>query len=324
MADFRKQNESGLKKILGRQSPPQWGAGYEPAIKATREEAPSLSRFAEIWSTKLGRYIHCLSTNEEHVLYVILYNPQVFEIQEQRMLPMLPAPHPLAGHPLAANLELKPLPGTVQVAEDLGALDYHPTLTARADQGTEVIPAPWVGDFLIFLQDADQGPYCVNLTIKQSLRDFEVPRVGVTASTDLKRAALRERARHQVEQKMYEQAGIRTVRIAGERLNMVVISNLMQIYGWCKRSHNLSLTEVDVVVDYFNRSLQAEISAAAATYYICRELGFSIVGIKTVMYQAIWARKIRIDLFQTFFFDRPMVPEHKDVLADHAEWFRRV
>ena len=323
MAAFNRLTEARLRKILSRQNPPKWGSKYEPSIKATREEAPSVSRFTEIWSDLLGRYISVLSTHEEHVLHIVLYCDRLFELQEQRMLPTLPAPHPLTGHPLAAGLQLDYLLGTVNLAEEIGVIEYHPTVLVKTTVGKEAIPYPWIGDFLLFLRD-NHGPYCVNLTVKQSESDFVIPRVGITASSDLKQAAVKERFRHQVEKRLYETVGIPTFQVAGDKLNMVMVSNLMQIYGWCKRQHSFNDSQLEVVIDYFRRGVTAELSAAQVTYYLCKEYSYTPHDVKTAMYQAIWKRKIRIDLYQTFFFEQPMVPEHRDVLMEHASWFRRV
>ena len=57
-----------LYEILRRQDPPQWGKQYDPAIRATREEAPSRSRPAQVWSERLERYCHTLSLVEQKVL----------------------------------------------------------------------------------------------------------------------------------------------------------------------------------------------------------------------------------------------------------------
>ena len=44
---------------------------------------------------------------------------------------------------------------------------------------------------------------------------------------------------------------------------------------------------------------------------------------KIEMYQSIWQRQLRIDLFQYFFFDHALIPESRDVLDLYGEWFKR-
>src|SRR6202012_4461115 len=62
-----------FKEILRRQNPPVFGQHYEPSIKATREEAPSDSRPAFVWSERLQRDISTLSKPERAVLCIVLY-----------------------------------------------------------------------------------------------------------------------------------------------------------------------------------------------------------------------------------------------------------
>ena len=128
MGTIRRLTEARLRAILSRQDPPAFGRHYQPSIYAVREEAPETSRFASVWSALVGREISTLSRPEKWALYVVLYCPWLFDIQEQRMLPYLPAPHPLTGHPLAAGMTLPSFRGTLVVAEELGALDMHPVL----------------------------------------------------------------------------------------------------------------------------------------------------------------------------------------------------
>lgn len=126
-----------LKEILRRQDPPQWGKQYDPAIRATREEAPSRSRPAQVWSERLDRYCHTLSLVEQKVLLLALFNPQLFELQEQRMLATETRPHPLAGHSLATGLELPGLRGTIDVCERLDMIDRLPWIFIDHPDGTD-------------------------------------------------------------------------------------------------------------------------------------------------------------------------------------------
>lgn len=102
MGEPRKMTAARLAEILRRQREPQFGRGYDPSIRATREEAPAGSRLAKVWSPQIERVVHTISLPEKHTLALLLYCPSLFEMQEQRMLPFIPAPHPLHGHPSAS------------------------------------------------------------------------------------------------------------------------------------------------------------------------------------------------------------------------------
>lgn len=137
-----------LQEVLRRQDPPKWGADYDPGIRATREEAPSGSRYLQLWSERLQRYVHALSRVESPAVMLALMNPALFELHEQRMLSMEPRPHPLASHPMAVGLNLPPLKGTIMVAERLDLFSHHQWFRHREPQTNEeaVLPAPFFGD----------------------------------------------------------------------------------------------------------------------------------------------------------------------------------
>lgn len=326
MGTTHKLYEARLRTILNRQQPAAFGADYLPSIRAVREEAPPKSRFQEVWFHVHDRYVSTLSVPERMVLHIILYCPLLFDLHEQWMLPFLPAPHPLAAHPLGSGLGLRDFRGTVAVAESLGVLSLHPTVTRMPkdgeDKSTEEVPYPWIGDFLLFLQDAN-GPYCNNLTVKENEDAFEVPQVGVKPSTDMVRAAARERARHQVEAVLTSEVGIPTIPVAANKLNRVVVANLEQIYGWCKRRTTFDSDARESIIDAFREGVIAQVPAMEVIHHLAATHGYPPADVKTVMYQGIWKRQIRIDLHQIFFTDHPLLPERTDILGEYSHWFKR-
>ncbi len=316
--------EKRLREILRRQDPPSWGSNYVPAIKPSREEAPAKSSPAAVWSELLGRYVSTLSEPERSVLALILHCPKVFELQEQRMLPYLPSPHPLASHPLSAGMVLPSFRGTLQIAAERDVLHFHPILRAKAhNNGTQPgdIPTPWIGDFLVFLLDAE-GPYCVNLSVKSTRAAFRRPQIGITPATNMKRAEEREVARHMVEEVLYCEVGIPTRFIAADELDPIVIANLRQLLLWQKRKTSLTTDQRVQIVAAFQNGMAMGRSALEVLHNIPVSR-YPMYDAKIAMYQAIWHRKIRIDLFQYFFVDHPLVPEVRDVLNVIGHWFRR-
>lgn len=133
MGHPRRMTPARFDQILERQYPARYGKHYIPSILATRTEAPSGSRPAMVWFDRIGRYVHTLSTPERAVLSIITYCPNVIDVLEQRMLPYLPAEHPLSSHHLAAGLVLPRFRGTLAIADELGVLDVHPTIHRDAD-----------------------------------------------------------------------------------------------------------------------------------------------------------------------------------------------
>jgi hypothetical protein len=309
-----------LNEILRRQRAPAFGLAYEPGIKATREEAPSGSRPATVWSERLGRDVHTLSGSERAVLAIILYCPWLFELQEQRMLPFIPAPHPLHGHPLATGLELKQFRGTLIVASELHHYALHPFVKVSKD---EEVPGCWIGDFLLFLNDAN-GPFCVNISVKSKRTEFTVPEVGVTIRTDMKRAAAKEKARHEVERYLYADVEIPTIEVASEELPSILVDNLLGLLLWQKRRPSLTPDQIQVAADAFNDGLERRASALEVISATELSHGINAYEQRIVLMQGIFSRRIRVDLFESHFFvDRPMQPEMQNVLEVFGHWFRR-
>ncbi|WP_324779778.1 PDDEXK family nuclease [Thiobacillus sedimenti] len=255
---------------------------------------------------------------------ILLYCPWLWELQEQRMLPFLPSPHPMASHRRAIGMALPAMSGTLAVADRLGYLPCHPFLTIRKNKGqpAEDVPAPWIGDFLAYLED-DGGPYCVNINVKATRQGFSEPTVNVSPKTNMKRAEKKAIARQEVERVLYDEAGIPTHEVAGNELNEIVVANLQQIIVYQRRKTPFSSAERLEIIG----ELQQGMKAGKAAFEVLKAMTGSdqqrFYHAKTVMYQAIWQRQLRIDLFQHFFIDYALIPESRDVLDEYGAWFRR-
>lgn len=313
-----------VAEILRRQRAPVFGKGYEPSIKACREEAPSSSRFATVWSSLLGRDIHTLSRPERAVLGILLYCPSsLFELQEQRMLPFVPAAHPLEGHPFAEGVELKMFRGTLAVAAELNCLPFHPVASEVKGGLKRDIPGCWIGDYLAFLKDA-KGPFCVNFNVKETRDEFTVPAHGVSVKTNLARARAKNTARHRVEKQVYADIDIPTIEVAADEIPEILVANLELLLLWQKRGHGLTREQVQVVLDAFNDGLAVEASPLEVMAAVEVSHQINPYQQKTVLYQGIYRRALRIDLFEShLFIDKPMVPERRDVVEVFGDWFRR-
>nr|WP_315464915.1 hypothetical protein [uncultured Rhodoferax sp.] len=326
MSKLTRPSAARLKQITQRQDPPGFGSSYVPSIKASREEAPSKSRPAWIWWGRVARDLSALSSVELAVLLICLHNKLVWEIHDQRMLPTLPRPHPLCGHPKAAGMILPPMRGTVDVADDLGLLNFHPVIRIPIEEGsaeTEIVPFPWIGDFLLFLDD-DQGPYNVNLTIKSDEREFEISEIdGALRGNRAKKSQAKTKARHLIEERLYADAQIRTLQLSKKDYDENVVSNLAQIYGWQKSKAPFSVRQREEIVGRFNGSFATGDSPIEVAWALCARHGWQLNDVKSVLYKSIWDRQIRVDLFQPFLIDRPLQPERRDVLEVYSDWFRR-
>jgi len=314
-----------LRTILERQEQAKFGPDYQPAIRATPREAPSISRCAVVQSAKLRREVHLLSTPELHAALLALYHPNLFDLHEQKMLSVDPQPHPLFSHPTAVGLRLSPVCGTVVVAERLGHIDLHPKVKAPSVSKSKEwmwVPYPFIGDLLLFLTDRG-GPYCVNWTTKLTREDFVRPLVRTGPIKKPAVAFRRIQARQEIERDYYADAGIHTVQIAGTDINKHVAANLRQLYGWQLQTIKLSENLRVELHHKFETALDLKIPpidiiAQFMMRHLCRR-----EDCLAVLYQSIWRRLIRVDLFRPVLVDRALHLENRDVLVEYKSWFER-
>ena len=320
--ELRRMTMSRLMEVERRQNPPAWGALYDPAIRATVSEAPSRSRPTLIWSDRLGRYVHTLSTAERDVAAVILYCDRLFELQEQRVLPVLPGKHPLATHPIAVGMTLPPMMGTLEVADALGCLSQHPKIVVKTTDGEQRLPTPWIGDFLLFLVDVD-GPYCVNLNVKDTHRAFDAPTVGATIKTNKERRARKAANRNLVEEAVYESTGIPTRRVAGEDVCPTIAENLLSLIRWSKRPCSMESDTVEKLIEAVHNGIETQRPALDVILEFVSKTRVTFDEAKTAFHRAIWRRRIRVDLTEPLFLDWHLQPEKQDILDVFAHWFAR-
>lgn len=312
-----------MDRILKRQLSPGWGKNYIPGQLATRTEGPTSCRLTVSYAPKLGREVHLFGRGEPAFAYFALYLPNLFELHEQRMLSLDPRPHPLSGHAKAAGLILKPLKGTLDAADRLGLHQIHQLVRVPSEEDPTVkvwAAAPFLGDLLLFLED-QIGPYCVNLNVKQRTGDHELAFGG---SQPTNPAAANERAanRTSLEIVYYDDADIPTYLIALDQLDERVVNNLSQLFGWHVRSLQISdSARMDIEcaliagLETMTPPLQtiATFVAKGIDEYICRG----------VLFQAIWRRRLRVDLFKAIVINKPLRPEILDVAEVYAHWLKR-
>jgi hypothetical protein len=311
-----------LKRMEKRQSVVRWFTLYEPADRATRDEAPKISRPSTLYWSKIPRDLHFLSLAERHVALLALYHPRVFDFHEQHVLERFEAPHPLSTLEEARHMNLPALRGTVAVAEELGMLTKHPILLI-ADPNGEHEPYraafPYVGDFLLALRD-ENGPYCVNWSVKANRQDFfesaSRTRKGSSFSSQLK-------LRHELERRYFADANIPTHFIASEDLDQQLLANLNILCARAQQPSRLNLAQEEHVISVLQKVVGTSTSPLALLDSLTNEVSCHRSEIVATLYRAIWNRRIRVDLFRPILVDKPLKPEHEDVLLMYAHLFSR-
>ncbi|MFM0374333.1 PDDEXK family nuclease [Paraburkholderia aspalathi] len=320
---LRDRNELLFYRLLSRQ-PRGWTTEYEPGIRANPKEAPRMSRPSLVYAGFLGRDIHLLSVPERKAALLALYNPWLFSIQEQLVLSTDPWPHPLYGYPGVSGMPW--FRGTVDVAVRLGCISSHPRVTIQDPSGGSKMlraPMPFVGDLLLFLKGSDNSPYCVNWTIKKDGNGF---RRGLGLRQTLAgqaREEERSQRRHEIENVYYQDVGIPTVRVTEADIDTHVAANLQVSYTYFNRTTKLDARSQEILIQRYGEIIGSKISVLECARSLCVVLGCTLDDCKIVLHQAIWKRKLRVDLFRPVLFDRPLNIETCDVLGRYAYWFAR-
>ncbi|MCO5413493.1 hypothetical protein [Ralstonia mojiangensis] len=301
-----------------------WTNSYHPPITAFSKEAPTCSRRSCIYSAKLRRDIHFLSTPEQHAGLLALYHPRLFDLHEQRVLSPGPAYHPLSGHRDTRGLDLPAFKGTVSAADRLGQLKLHPTTVVSdpSDPDTNLrAPIPLMGDLLLFLRDDDNTPFCINWTVKKDEDGFKRGLGLKSTRTREENRQKRLEFRHELERVYYEDAGIRTVRVTQTKIDFNVACNLRQLYGYHQRSIGVSARTRQKIEERFRSIIGQRVTPLDVSRAIIDELGCDLHDCRTILYQGIWNRRLRVDLFSPINFDHPLKPESRDVLQVYGDWF---
>lgn len=313
-----------LITILKRQHEPRWGCEYQPAILSTPREAPSCSRPARLYWRGFGRDLHALSSPETAAILLALYHPRLFDLHEQRMLSPEPCPHPMQGHQRAHGLSLRPLRGTVEVAVRMELYRFHPTVVAPVQDTDDErhVPFPWIGDLLLFMQ-ADVEPYCVNWNVKGCSGDHTRPFSGSHRGRPSQRSIERAQARYAIEAAYYRDAGIRTVDASLDAIPFALHRNLQCLFPETKSRVAITKAERDDIVDQFSGGMHAGLPPMVTMQDLAIRRGIEITVSRKILYQAIWYRRLRVDLLRPILMDKPLLPERVDILDRFAPWFER-
>jgi hypothetical protein len=320
----RRMTFARLQQIHRRQDPPAWSPDYQPGIFATREEAPSVSRAAQMWSQKLQRYVHALSATEQTAVRLALFYPDLFEVQEQRMLPVKPQQHPLSGHARAVGLDLPSLQGTIAVAERLDVLKMHGWIRHYDEQSqeTRLVPTPMFGDLLLFLFDG-RGPYVVNWSVKLAEEDFNrsinLRRRVRNANADASAA----RARHAIEEQLYLDAGIRTVRFVSDTVPPTLDHNLRLLFLHQRPQRQLDRDILRELEDRVRATVGRE-PPQVALLGVTHRHGCDYQDVRQAFFCLLWERRVRVDLMDALVLvDQPLRPEKNSVFERFAHLFKR-
>lgn len=303
-------NEVSFKRILKRQSVARWGDEYDPAIHATKHEAPNISR-PHMFKWR-NRTVHCLSTPEYQMAILALWLPGLFEFHEQRMLPLDRRPHPLSEYPDYSEMSWPSTRGTVAIAADFGF--RHPSIYVRMSDAKVPVPYPYVGDLLVYLK-WDRQPYMVNWNIKASEDGFvSSPDNSVPKNPGYQKEKMW--IRREIERELYRDWGIRTEEVAITSLPRWPIQNLIKCHGYLPQVPH---DKGDLFFEIFKCYTRAIEEGECIKHFVgrvCRNYKLTDVQGLSILYFFIWVKWIQVDLYSPIHHNEPLRPERRIFLDE--------
>lgn len=304
---------------------PGWSCDHQAAIQAKPGQAPQMSWAYRIEHPVFGQTIHVLSRAEYVLVFLALYSDKLFCLWDQFRFDVLPKPHPLHGHPGLVGQPVRQHSGTLEIARYLEVFNSHPW-TMKVLEGIEQsrvpVPLEMLGDFLLFLVD-NKGPYCVHFDIKSSAAAHGKPGPQrFNAGVGIKR---NENAanRNAIKAHYMAELGIRQVFLHPGLLDTQVACNLRFLFQWTVRSVELGFIQQQELAELFRTALRLGTPPALVIARCASRWGWSATECRRLLFQSIWRRELRVDLFDAILVDRPLQPERRDVLLVYENWFMR-
>ncbi|ACT48373.1 hypothetical protein [Methylotenera mobilis] len=318
----KKISAARLRTIYKRQINARWDESYIPSILATREEAPSKSWPTILTSKKISnRHIHLLSKPERNAALLGLYNPKIIGLQEQRMLNPEPDLHPLHTFVGVDRSTLCSFSGLISVAERLNCEDFLTRIKVKVKNDVLTMVFPLFGDLLWAVKNDVGDVFCINWSIKGKREQFleSQSKSKGNAGNQFHQDLL---VRHQIEQVYYSDCDIRTTHISDEFIDSNVVANLRQLFLHHASEVNLNVEQHNEIASAYKTAMEIGIAPNSVIENFSTRRKYSVYQCRTIFYQLIWNRELRVDLFSPILINKPLNPEARDVLEVYADWFK--
>lgn len=330
MTKQKNQLADWAERALQRQKAVRYGPTYKAAFMKIRGEAPSGGWSFSDYALKLQRNVFAHGYGTHPVVALALYHPAVFEVHDEHILYPNASMHPLASH---ASFKSSPWPstrGTVALAESLSAMGQkHPAVFVRhekAAQRDEEVAGywqvlPYVGDYLLYLKDS-HGPYAVAWDVKSKQGDHAKPWGGNLNRSSHKKKARAELFRDEIYKTYLAELDIRLVRMSGSMLDAQFAANILRMLPIHARPVEGPPSLHAEIIAAFDEALhQGTPPIDVIHHYMTKQISSDTAS--DLLDQAIWGRRLKVDLFSEITIDRPLPPQTRDPIEVYASHFRR-
>jgi hypothetical protein len=215
----------------------------------------------------------------------------------------------------------------VNVADKLGILSKHPIVhLSNPDNSEQALrhAFPYLGDLLIFLKD-DQGPYCVNWSVKPRKADFYARpgRRQSKASAKLASEPPSLDTRHLLEERYFADAQIPSHFVAVEDLPFHLIYNLNALCTHSQRTLTLPHEAQEELIHQLQKVVGTPTTVLSMLPIWTARFKCERDELLSAFYKAIWNRRVLVDLYKPVLVDKPLKVQRTDPLLDYAHLFRR-
>lgn len=132
----------------------------------------------------------------------------------------------------------------------------------------------------------------------------------------------RAEAREQVYVEYMRELGIRIHRVNRHQIDEDVRANLRRLLNFHARPLALAASLAEDLRGTFADDLASGCPSLVSIQRKC-DSEMDREHARTLLHQMIWARQLRVDLFQPIHINHPLVPEQRDVLEVYSHLFAR-
>jgi hypothetical protein len=324
-----------LARIKERQDKIKWGPSYQAAIQACRGEVPAKSGSGTLPSLPLQRSLHAMSWPEKVAIALAQYaNP--LDIHEQHVYYATPTLHPLAFHPMYANLSWPKTDGTFALAEELGVERFHPKVWKETNQNNRLDstdPAAndhaggewrigfYIGDLMLYMRGPAEGtrPYARPWEVKLTKEDHGRPG-GDLIRRYSKSAVERSEARKLVCAAYAAQLGTTIAEFSLDDVPNSLAASLVTLCRAQAMDYRLPHTATQELIEAFKEGVGQDVPARIIARRLLKDAS-DVAQAKILLEHAVWQRWVRVDLLETLAWDMPLLPERFDLLVQYRSLF---
>lgn len=311
-----------LERCIARQGDLKVGADYQPAIRAVREEAPSICWASRVWYQKYQRWLQVIGMPAMAPVLFALYHPLVHEILEELVIWPDPVSNPLSHYDELAHFKYPGSRGTVKIASEMAALGDIPRCRIIVDNNELLAALPFIADLLVVFRRNDGKLHAVNWTVKSDVNGFK-RNLGLNILRRKSQKSIdREERRVKIEERYFAEFGFTTHRITSNTFDRTFIANLREAFGWFGCKPEVGPDVESKILGIFSDLIDTHTAPFRVIPSIIADHGCSRQEVLRIFHMGIWSRRLPVDLFTNVLIDKAIRRGVRDLLNEYDHLFQ--